>query len=183
MVKANDTQPLLIINEIKPIYVSFALPEQHLDELRRRMTEGPLIVEVSAQGWGTETASGELFFINNAIDVGTGTIQLLARFPNERERLVPGQFVKASVTLTTLHEAVVVPSRAVQINQNGEYLWVLKKDHTVELRTISVGPQAGDETVITKGLSGGETVVTDGQLRLFPGARVAPVEAKQEART
>jgi multidrug efflux system membrane fusion protein len=71
----------------------------------------------------------------------------------------------------------------VQINQNGEYLWVLKKDHTVELRTISVGPQAGDETVITKGLSGGETVVTDGQLRLFPGARVAPVEAKQEART
>jgi multidrug efflux system membrane fusion protein len=183
MVKANDTQPLLIINEIKPIYVSFALPEQHLDELRRRMTEGPLIVEVSAQGWGTETASGELFFINNAIDVGTGTIQLLARFPNERERLVPGQFVKASVTLTTLHEAVVVPSRAVQINQNGEYLWVLKKDHTVELRTISVGPQAGDETVITKGLSGGETVVTDGQLRLFPGARVAPVEAKQEARS
>ncbi len=176
MVKANDTQPLLIINQVKPIYVAFALPEQYIDKLRRRMAEGSLTVEVTPRAEGATPVMGELFFINNAVDIATGTIQLLARFANEDERLVPGQFIKASVTLATLPNAVVVPSQAVQINQKGEYVWVLKGDNTVQLRAITIGPQAGTDTVVTKGLSSGETVVTDGQLRLFPGARVAPAE-------
>jgi multidrug efflux system membrane fusion protein len=183
MVKANDTQPLLIINEVKPIYVAFALPEQYMDELRRRMARGALTVDVTGLGEGASTLSGELFFINNAVDATTGTIQLLARFGNEDERLVPGQFVKASVALTTLPDAVVVPSQAIQINQKGEYLWVLKEDNTVQLRTVTIGPQADGETVVTKGISSGETVVIDGQLRLFPGAKVTPTESKPQIGT
>ena len=183
MVKANDTQPLIIINEVKPIYVAFALPEQHMDALRRRMAEGALMVEATTQGEQASTVTGELFFINNAVDATTGTIQLLARFANENERLVHGQYIKASVTLATLPDAVVVPSQAVQINQKGEYVWVLKGDNTVQLRSVTVGPQTGTETVISDGLAGGETVVTDGQLRLFPGARVTPVETNHEAGT
>lgn len=178
MVKANDTQPLLVINELKPIYVAFALPEQYLGELRRRMAEGALAVEATWRGEGASTLTGELFFINNAVDTATGTIELMARFANADERLVPGQFIKASVTVATLPNAVVVPSQAVQINQKGEYVWVLKDDKSVQLRAITIGPQAGDATVVTKGLASGEVVVTDGQLRLFPGARVAPVETK-----
>jgi multidrug efflux system membrane fusion protein len=179
MVKANDTQPLLVINEVKPIYVAFALPEQHLDELRRRMAEGPLAVEAAWRGENASAVTGELFFINNAVDTTTGTIELMARFANEDERLVPGQFIKAGVTVATLPNAVVVPSQAVQINQKGEYVWILKDDNTVQLRSIAIGPQAGDATVVTKGLASGEVVVTDGQLRLFPGASVAPVETKR----
>jgi multidrug efflux system membrane fusion protein len=179
MVKANDTQPLLVINEVKPIYVAFALPEQYLDELRRRMAEGPLAVEAAWRGESASAVTGELFFINNAVDTTTGTIELMARFANEDERLVPGQFIKAGVTVATLPNAVVVPSQAVQINQKGEYVWILKGDNTVQLRPITIGPQAGDATVVTKGLASGEVVVTDGQLRLFPGASVAPVETKR----
>jgi multidrug efflux system membrane fusion protein len=164
---------------VKPIYVAFALPEQHLDELRRRMAEGPLAVEAAWRGENASAVTGELFFINNAVDTTTGTIELMARFANEDERLVPGQFIKAGVTVATLPNAVVVPSQAVQINQKGEYVWILKDDNTVQLRSIAIGPQAGDATVVTKGLASGEVVVTDGQLRLFPGASVAPVETKR----
>jgi multidrug efflux system membrane fusion protein len=163
--------------------VAFALPERYLDELRRRMAEGTLPVDAISRGEGAATVRGELFFINNAVDTATGTIQLLARFANEDERLVPGQFIKASVTLATLPNAVVVPSQAVQINQKGEYVWVLKDDKTVQPRAITVGPRAGTETVVTEGLSSGETVVTDGQLRLFPGASVAPAEGKSNGGT
>jgi multidrug efflux system membrane fusion protein len=183
MVKANDTQPLIIINEVKPIYVAFALPEQHIDALRHRMAEGTLTVEATTQGEHASTVTGELFFINNAVDATTGTIQLLARFANENERLVHGQYIKASVTLATLPNAVVVPSQAVQINQKGEYVWVLKEDNIVQLRSVTVGPQTGTETAITEGLASGETVVIDGQLRLFPGANVTPIENKHEAGT
>jgi membrane fusion protein, multidrug efflux system len=179
MVKANDTQSLLVINEVKPIYVAFALPEQYIGELRRRMAEGPLVVEATWRGEGASTVTGELFFINNAVDTTTGTIELMARFANADERLLPGQFIKASVTVATLPNAVVVPSQAVQINQKGEYVWVLKEDKSVQLRAITTGPQAGDATVVSKGLASGEIVVTDGQLRLFPGARVAPEESKR----
>jgi multidrug efflux system membrane fusion protein len=183
MVKANDTQPLLVINQVKPIYVAFALPERHIGELRRRMEEGSLAVEATARGEDATPVTGELFFINNAVDIATGTIQLLARFANEDERLVPGQSIKANVTLAMLTDAVVVPSQAVQSNQKGEYAWVLKDDNTVQLRAITVGRQDGTNTVVTKGISSGETVVTDGQLRLFPGARVAPAESKRNGGT
>ncbi len=174
MVKANDTQALLILTEIDPVYVAFGIPEQHITDVRARMAEAPLPVEVSPQGDPRPPLKGELFFINNAVDTTTGTIQLLARFANKEERLVPGQFVRATVTLNRLDDATVVPSRAVQINQRGHYVYVVKPDLTAELRPVEIGPEAGEETVILKGLAVGESIVTDGQLRLFPGAKVAP---------
>jgi multidrug efflux system membrane fusion protein len=177
MVKANDTQPLLIITELDPIYVAFGVPEQHISEIRTRMAEAPLAVEVAPQGDPGPPMKGELFFINNAVDTTTGTIQLLARFANKEERLVPGQFVRATVTLNLLDNATVVPSRAVQINQRGHYVYVVKPDMTAEMRPVDIGPEAANETVITKGLAPGEKIVTDGQLRLFPGSKVAPAGA------
>jgi membrane fusion protein, multidrug efflux system len=174
MVKPNDTQPLLIITEIKPIFVSFGVPEQYIDEVRARMAVTQLPVEVSTQASAEPVTGGELFFINNQVDASTGTIELMARFANENERLVAGQFVRARVLLSSLDAAVVVPSRAVQINQQGHYLWVVSPNGTVELRSVTTGPDSGDDVVIAQGLAVGEKVVTDGQLRLVPGAKVTP---------
>jgi membrane fusion protein, multidrug efflux system len=172
IVKANDTQALLIITQTKPIYVSFGVPEQYIDEVRRRMKVAELRVEVSTQGHTSPVAVGRLFFINNQVDTTSGTIELLASFSNKDGRLVPGQFVRARILLSTLEHAVMVPSRAIQINQTGQYVWVVRANRTAELRAVVTGPDSAGETVITKGLSPGERVVTDGQLRLFPGASV-----------
>ena len=176
MVKANDTQAILILTEVKPIYVAFALPEQHIQELRTRLKEAePVPVEVKVQGDDAIAQKGELFFINNAVDATTGTITVMARFANNDETLVPGQFVKARVLMTTLPAAITVESKAVQINQKGHYVWVVKPDKTAELRPVTIGLETGPYTVVSRGLKPGEKVVTDGQLRLFPGAKVAPV--------
>jgi multidrug efflux system membrane fusion protein len=176
MVKANDTQAILMLTEVRPINVAFALPEQHVGELRARLRSGrPPSVEVTVQGDEAVSERGELFFINNAVDTSTGTILVMARFANAEERLVPGQFVKAKVLMTTLPDAVVVDSKAIQINQRGHYVWVVKPDKTAELRPVTMGPELAGATVISRGLEVGETVVTDGQLRLFPGARLAPL--------
>ena len=172
IVKPDDTQPLLIITETKPIFVSFNVPEQYLDAVRARMAATQLSVEVSTQASHTPVAVGQLFFINNQVDETTGTIELKARFDNADERLVPGQFVHARILLSTIENAVLVPSRAIQINQTGNYLWVIGPNDTVDLRDVVPGPDDGGDTTITKGLAAGERVVTDGQLRLFPGARV-----------
>ena len=110
------------------------------------------------------------------VDATTGTILVMARFENKDERLVPGQFIKARVRMTMLPEAVVVPSKALQINQRGHYVWVVKGDQTAELRAVTIGPEAGSDTVVSRGLDVGERVVIDGQLRLFPGARVMPTD-------
>ncbi len=176
MVKANDTQAIMMLTAIKPINIAFGLPEQHIGELRTRMKAAePLVVEASVQGDESARENGELFFINNAVDTATGTIMVMARFANAEERLVPGQFVRARVRMTTLPEAVVAPSKAIQINQAGHYAWVVKPDMTAELRPVTIGPTVGDEIVISRGLEVGESIVVDGQLRLFPGSRVAPV--------
>ena len=172
IVKANDTQPLLIITETKPVYASFGVPEQYIDRIRARMATSQLTVEVSTQASRTAAATGRLFFINNQVDTTTGTIELLARFNNDDERLVPGQFIRARILLSTLENAVLAPSRAIQINQAGHYLWVVRPDNTAEQRSVVTGPDDGDDVAINKGLRAGERVVTDGQLRLFPGARV-----------
>lgn len=182
MVKANDTQSILMLTEIKPIYVAFALPEQYLQDLRSRMkSTEPVTVEVMTQGDEAGTEKGKLFFINNAVDATTGTILVIARFENSDERLVPGQFVKARVLMTTVPAATVVASKAIQINQNGNYVWVVKPDKTAELRQVTIGPEVGDQTVISRGLAQGEKVVIDGQLRLFPGASVAPLGGGKSA--
>lgn len=172
IVKPDDTQPLLIIAQTKPIFVSFNVPEQYIDEIRSRMAVAELSVEVSTQASRTPVAVGKLFFINNQVDQTTGTIELRARFDNDDERLVPGQFVYARVLISTIENAVLVPSRSIQINQTGNYLWVIGPNDTVELRDVVPGPDDGGDTAITKGLAPGEKVVTDGQLRLFPGAKV-----------
>lgn len=177
MVEANDTQPLLIINEMRPIYAQFSLPEKYIGELRAHLAAGhALHVEVRVQDEQASAEEGVLFFIDNAVDASTGTIKVKARFANENERLVPGQFVKARVTMDTLQNAIVVPSKAIQINQNGFYVWVVGKDNKVEARNIETGPESNAFTVITKGVKSGETVVTDGQLRLYPNAPVEPLD-------
>lgn len=178
MVKANDTQSILMITEVRPINVAFALPEQHIMELRERLRSGgPVPVDVTIQGDEATWETGELFFINNVVDPTTGTILVMARFTNADERLVPGQFVRARVLMTTLPQAVVISSKSIQINQKGHYVWVVKPDKSAELRAVTIGPEAAGETVVSRGLEAGEHVVTDGQLRLFPGAKVAPVGA------
>ena len=174
MVKATDTQALLVITETQPIYVSFGLAEQHIPALRERFAKGRLGVAVTTQGWTGPPADGELFFINNAVDMATGTIQVMARFANVDERLLPGQFVRATVELRRIENAVTVPARAIQINQKGHYVWVMQPNNVVKSVPVTLGPEHDGRMVIESGVTIGDQVVTDGQLRLFPGAPVAP---------
>ncbi len=170
VMKANDV-PVLVLNQITPIYVNFSVPESDLPEIRRQQAEGPLKVSAVLPSGGA-TFEGELSLINNAVDPNTGMILLKATFPNEDKALWPGSFVQVSLTLGTQKGAVVVPEKAVQEGQQGTYLFVVKPDRTVEMRPITVGQRRNDEAIIEKGLQAGEEVVTDGQLRLFPGAKV-----------
>ncbi len=172
LVKANDTVNLVVINQVKPIYVSFSVPQQNLPEIRRRIAAGKLAVEVAIPGDAGPPETGALTFINNSVDMNTGTIQLKATFPNDDGRLTPGQFVNAGLTLSTIQAALVVPAEAVQSGQHGNYVFVVKPDKTVEMRPVELGFTIENEAVIDKGVRPGEQVVTSGQLRLFPGARV-----------
>lgn len=181
VVKANDVgNPLVVITRIHPIYVAFAVPEQYLDRIKRYRAAGELGVEARMQGPSERTARGELSFINNVVDATTGTIQLKATFPNADNALWPGQFVSVVLTLTTERGALVIPSRAIQPGQQGSYVFVVKPDLTVESRPVVVAFADGPDSVIAKGLARGERVVTDGQLRLVPGARI---EAKTSGPT
>lgn len=174
LVKANDTNPLVVINQIQPIDVSFSIPERFLDRLRRAERTNPIAVNVFKPETDKPFATGTLIFVNNAIDTNTGTIQLKGRFENGDGMLVPGQFVNVSMTLATLRNVLAVPSEAVQVGQRGRYVFVVKADRTVERRDVRVGAAADGKIAIEAGLAAGEEVVTDGQLRLFPGARVVP---------
>ncbi len=172
VVKANDVgNPLVVITRIHPIYVTFAVPEQILDRIKRYRAAGELGVEATTQGPADRAARGELSFINNTVDATTGTIQLKATFPNTDNALWPGQFVNVVLTLTTEKAALVIPSRAIQPGQQGPFVFVVKHDQTVESRPVVVAFTEGTDSVIAKGLSPGERVVTDGQLRLLPGVR------------
>jgi multidrug efflux system membrane fusion protein len=172
LVRANDTTPIVTINRITPVYVSFAIPEAQLPELKRFMARGALTVRAQAPDENTPSL-GRINFVDNAVDVTTGTIKVKGTFPNEDRRLWPGQFVNATVTLTKDPSAIVVPSPAVQVGQQGQYVFVVKPDQTVELRPVTVARTAGDQTVIKDGVKAGETVVTDGHLRLVPGSRIS----------
>ncbi len=171
VVKANDTS-LVSINRIEPINVDFSVPERYLAEIRRYRESRPLTVEAVVAGEEGDPARGTLTFVGNAVDNATGTIQLKATFPNEHRRIWPGQYVNVTMTLSTLPGAVLVPTPAIQTGQGGRYVFVVKTDLTVEVRPVETGEILGDQTVIRKGVNGGERVVTDGQLRLVPGARV-----------
>ena len=169
VIKANEDNPLVVIAQVRPIYVSFAVPEQQLGAIKRYQAAGSLKVEARVPNQGG--ASGTLSFVNNTVDPNTGTIQLKATFTNGENVLWPGQFVDAVLTLTT-ENAVVVPTQAVQAGQQGPFVFVVKPDLTVESRPVKLGRRLPRETVIADGLKAGERVVTDGQLRLVPGSRV-----------
>jgi multidrug efflux system membrane fusion protein len=170
VVKANDDNPMVVIAQVHPIYVSFTVPQQHLDAIKRFQAQGPLTVRATPPG-GSATATGRLTFVNNTVDPTTGAIQLKATFENAENALWPGQYVETVLTLTT-ESAVVVPSQAVQPGQKGTFVFVVKADQTVEPRPVEIGRRLTTETIITKGLAPGERIVTDGQLRLVPGAKV-----------
>lgn len=173
VVKANDAT-LVTINQVVPIRVSFSIPEQSLADVRRYQAAGTLKVEAMPQDGKADPVPGTLSFIGNAVDAATGTIQLKGTFPNTDRRLWPGQFVNVVLTLTVRSGAVVVPSEAIQTGQQGQYVFVVRPDLTVEARPVTAGETFGGETVIGQGVVAGETVVTDGQLRLVPGAKVEP---------
>lgn len=173
MVKANDTNPLVIINQVRPIYVTFAVPEQRLSAVRSYMAKGQLSVEATPPNSGRAAATGTLSFVDNAVDTTTGTIKLKAVFPNKDNALWPGQFVGTSLKLYDQKEALVVPSQSVQTGPSGQYVYVVKQDMTSEVRKVEVDRVDGDDAIIAKGLQQGETVVLKGQLRLAPGAKVA----------
>lgn len=173
LVKANDANPLVVINQVQPIYATFAVPEQRLGEIRRHMATGPLAVTVAGpDGAGGPLAAGRLVFVDNAVDVSTGTIKLRAEFENRDLALWPGQFVNISLKLYEEENAIVVPSIAVQTGPQGEFVFVIRPDSTTEVRKVAVARTEGDLTVIATGLAKGERVVTRGQLRLSPGVKV-----------
>jgi multidrug efflux system membrane fusion protein len=171
IVKENDAN-LVVINQINPIFVSFSVPEQYLEEIKKYMKAGTLKVEATVPNNEGIPHQGFISFVDNAVDTGTGTIKLKGTFNNKERRLWPGQFVNVVLTLTQVPNATVVPFQAIQTGQQGQYVFVVKTDHTVETRSIVSGFTLDNETVVQKGLQPGEIVVTDGQLRLYPGAKV-----------
>jgi multidrug efflux system membrane fusion protein len=170
------TQPnaidLVTINQIIPIYVIFSVPEQNLPEIKKYMAGGSLKVEALPPNDTSSGEQGVLTFIDNTVDKTTGTILLKGTFANREKKLWPGQFVNVVLTLTTEPNAIVIPSQAIQTGQEGQYIFVVKEDLTVESRPVIAGRSANNETIVQKGLQVDEKVVTDGQLRLYPGAKV-----------
>jgi multidrug efflux system membrane fusion protein len=171
LVKANDVNPLVVVNQVRPIYVSFAVPEQALGEIRARIASGPLAVEVIPAGESRVLATGRLVFVDNAVDPSTGTIRLRGEFANSDKALWPGQFVNVSVRLREQPDAIVIPARALQTGPSGQYVYLVKPDMTAEMRAVSVERTEG-ELAVVKGIARDERVVTRGALRLAPGARV-----------
>jgi len=168
MVKDNDTK-LVVINQITPIYAKFSVPEKQLAQIRDYMKSGALVVKVYPSGIKDKSVEGILTFIDNTVDVSTGMIMLKATFDNKDKQLWPGQFVNVLLQLAYQQNAIVVPSKAVQISQSGSYVYVVKPDKKVEYRNVIVDRTIGEEAVISKGLSPNEIVVTDGQLKLKDG--------------
>jgi membrane fusion protein, multidrug efflux system len=173
LVRANDQMPLVTINQIMPISVAFAIPEARLAELKRYLAGGSLRVTASPPNDDGPVAVGKIAFVDNAVDENTGTIRVKGTFPNTDRRLWPGQFVNVVVTLTTDPKAIVVPSVAVQNGQQGTFVFVVKTDQTVEMRPVTVERVSAAETVLASGVAPGDTVVTDGHLRLVPGSRIS----------
>jgi membrane fusion protein, multidrug efflux system len=176
LVKVNDV-PLVVINQISPIFVNFSVPEQHLGAIRRLNAAHPLTVRVFSQDAPDRIASGHLATIDNTVDTTTGTIHLKATFQNADGMLWPGEFVTAVLTLDTIQNATVIPSEAVQSGQQGQFVYAVKPDNHVEIRMLKISRTVGNKTIVDAGVAPGETVVTDGQLRLFPGAEIKAVEA------
>jgi len=183
LVHANDNTPLVMITEVKPIFVSFTLPQDNFDDLREGQNNMPLVVYAYSGDGKKQLAEGKLTLIDNTIDQATGTIHLKARFDNENERLWPGEFVSLRVVLSTRQNVATVPSQTVQDGPDGHYAYVIKPDNTVERRSVEVASIQDGIAVVTKGLAPGERVVVDGQYRLTNGARVNPAAPSAPAAT
>jgi membrane fusion protein, multidrug efflux system len=179
IVHASDNTPLVMITELRPIFVSFTLPQETLDDVQEHNKQAPLVVHTYSGDGKKELAEGKLTLIDNMIDQATGTIHLKARFDNLDERLWPGEFVSLRVVLTTRRGVATVPQQTVQQGPNGHYAYVIKPDNTVERRAVEVASIQDGIAVITKGLTAGDRVVVDGQFRLTDGARVNPTTAAQ----
>jgi multidrug efflux system membrane fusion protein len=172
VVTANNMD-MMTINQVEPIYVTFSVPEAQLTAIKKYMALGSLTVRARPQDADTgDEERGALTFVDNSVDVTTGTIKLKGTFPNSDHQLWPGQFVRVTLRLTTQQNAVVVPNEAIQTGQTGAFVYVVKPDKTVESRTVVTGTRVEQDMVVSEGLEVGETVVTEGQLRLAPGSKV-----------
>jgi multidrug efflux system membrane fusion protein len=172
VVKAIDGGPLVVINRVDPVFVSFSLPERQLGAVTTARASGRLAVEAVVSGEEARPLSGELTFLDNAVDRSTGTIRLKGTFRNKERRLWPGQFVDVRLATGTQPDAVVVPAAAIQAGQSGSFVFVVRKDMTVESRPVVVGAEADGEVVVLKGAEAGDLVVVDGHIRLVPGTKV-----------
>ncbi len=172
LIRLNDGAPLVVINQINPINVTFAVPEQNLADLKRHMAGGKLKAEARFQSDEGRPEQGVLAFVDNAVDRSTGTVKLKAEFMNQERRLWPGQFVNVALTLETQGDAVVIPAEAVQVGQDGQYVFVVKEDKRVEVRPVTMGSSSEGLAIIAKGLAVGEQVVREGQFLLGPESRV-----------
>ena len=172
LVKANDTPYLVQLNQVTPIYVTFFVPEANLDRVRQRFSAGQLKVLAYPKGQSDGPVEGRLTFIDNGVDTTTGMFKLKATFQNKDQRLWPGQFVDVALELSTQKNAVVVPTKAIQTGQQGEYVYVVRTDSTAESRPVKVAGVYQNLTVISDGLNAGEHVIVDGQLRVAPNAKV-----------
>jgi len=177
LVSANQTE-LITITQVEPIYVTFSLPAVHLDEIKKHSADGYLAVTAIPQTTGGQPANGKLTFLDNAVDPSTDTIKLKATFPNSDRALWPGQFARVSVRVAVLPGATVVSNEAVQTGQDGQFVFLVKPDQTVEQRPIKVGQTVDQDVVITAGLRPGDQVVTEGQLRLEPGSRITRADPR-----
>ncbi len=168
-----QTPELVTINQVQPIYVTFSVPEAVLADVKKYMAQGKLQVVATPQDDGAAPHTGTLTFVDNNVDSGTGTIKLKATFANDDRRMWPGQFVRVTLRLATIRNSVVVPNQAVQTGQEGLYVYVISEDRKAEMRTVTTGARIDQDLVILSGLQAGETVVTDGHLRVAPGGRVS----------
>ena len=182
MIKANDdNKSLVVIEQIHPIYVSFSVPEVNLSQIMERMKGQDLVVNAMLDGSTSGAEKGTLSFVDNSVDSKTGTIRLKGTFDNTARRLWPGQFVNIALTLGSLKNVVTVPSQAVQTGESGLFVFVITPENTVQFKPVKTGKSYGGETIIESGVMAGEQVVTDGHLRLTPGAPVEiPSEMKPE---
>src|ERR1022692_2364488 len=172
LVKANDTPYLLQLNQVTPIYVTFSVPEANLDRVRHRFSSGQLKVQAYPKGQTDSPAEGRLTFIDNGVDTTTGTLKLKGTFPNGDRRLWPGGFVDVALVLSTRKNVVVVPTKAIQSGQQGEYVYVVRTDTTAESRPAKTAGSYQNVTLIADGLKPGEQVIVNGQLRVAPNAKV-----------
>jgi multidrug efflux system membrane fusion protein len=177
LVRTNDATPIVVINQLVPINVTFSVPEQNLPELKRHMASGRLTVDAAFPADEGRSEQGVLSFVDNSVDRSTGTIKLKALFENRDRRLWPGQFINVALTLATQGDAVVIPSEAVQVGENGQHVFVVKPDKRVEVRSVTVARTTEGEAIIAKGVAPGEQVVREGQFLLGPGSRIEIKEA------